>query len=169
MPSDDSSNLELYRSLEKYLASALEVLSGWGEWLAEHERRVLESNIESLQAHAAEAQELHSDLKDLSQRRADVLARARAAGFTCSTLKQLAQSLPQWHTEPELRQRVKNVENCTVSLRRLNTAAWLLVNQCSRVVDETLMLMTTGSTLRGAYIDAPHADNYGGQILDTEA
>lgn len=162
------SNNELYRSLDKYLQTALEVLSSWGEWLAEHERRVLSPDIKSLQTHAESAEALHRDLSQLSERRAQVLADARTAGYVCSTLKQLAQALPQWNSEPELRQRVRNVERCMNNLRRLNTAAWMLVNQCSRVVDETLLLMTSGSTMQSAYIDVPHADTCGGQILDTE-
>ena len=163
------SNIELYHSLENYLQAALEALSSWGEWLAEHERRVLSADIGSLEQHAASAQTLHSDLRVLSERREQVLADARAAGFACSTLKQLAQALPQWTSDIEFRQRIKNVERCMASLRRLNTAAWFLVNQCSRVVDQTLLLMTSGSTLQSAYIDVPHADTCGGQLLDTQA
>ena len=83
MPSDDSSHDELYRSLEKYLASALEVLSGWGEWLAEHERRVLDSNIASLQTHADDAQALHGDLRILSERRGELLPAPGRRPYLC--------------------------------------------------------------------------------------
>jgi hypothetical protein len=169
MQSDENYSDELYRSLENYLETGLEVLSNWGDWLAEHERRVLQADVASLEAHAQNAQALHSDLTDLSQRRTQLLAAARASGFPCATLKQLAQALPQWQAEPGFRQRLKNVEQCMANLRRLNTAAWLLIHQCSRVVDETLLLMTSGSTLQGAYIDVPHADTYGGHLLDTQA
>ena len=163
------SNTELYRSLESYLETALEVLSRWGEWLAEHERRILSTDIDSLERHSTEAQELHDDLRTLSEKRERVLSEARGAGYTCSSLKQLAQALPQWKTNPEFRQRIKNVERSMASLRRLNTATWLLVNQCSRVVDQTLLLMTSGSTMQSAYIDVPQADTCGGQLLDTQA
>lgn len=163
------SNDQLYRSLENYLHTGLEVLSGWSQWLAEHERHVLQSDIESLQAHAAGAHALQQELASLSQRRLAVLSAAQSAGFACSTLKQLAQALPQWHADSQFRQRVRKLEQCMANLRRLNTAAWLLVNQCSRVVDTALMLMTSGSALQGAYIDVPHADNRGGHILDAEA
>lgn len=162
MPNDD-----VYHSLDHYLDSALEILSNWGQWLADHERHVLESDAASLAAHAGTAQDLHGELAQLSQRRAELLERARASGFVCASLKQLAQALPQWR-EPQFRARVRNVERCMANLRRLNTAAWMLVNQCSRVVDETLLLMTSGSTLQSVYIDVPHADTGGGQILDTE-
>lgn len=159
----------LYSSLENYLVSAMETLSSWGEWLSEHERLVLESDMVALESHAGMAAPLQVDLAALRARRGMVLAEAHASGFTCSTLKLLAQSLPQWRSNFEFRQRVKNVERSMASLRRLNTAAWLLVNQCAHVIDETLMLMTSGSTMHGAYIDVPHADTTGGQILDTEA
>ena len=162
MPND-----EVYRTLDNYLDSALAILARWGQWLADHERHVLESEADALAAHAASAQELHRELAELSGRRAELLEQARTAGFVCSSLKQLAQTLPQWHDD-DFRGRVKNVERCMVNLRRLNTAAWLLVNQCSRIVDETLLLMTSGSTLQSVYIDVPHADTSGGQILDTE-
>jgi hypothetical protein len=158
----------LYSSLESYLVSAMETLSSWGEWLSEHERLVLDSDLVALESHAALAVPLQADLASLRARRSTVLDEAHAAGFTCSTLKLLAQALPQWRANVEFRQRVKNVERSMASLRRLNTAAWLLVNQCAHVIDETLLLMTSGSTMNGAYIDVPHADTTGGQILDTQ-
>lgn len=162
MPNDD-----VYRSLDNYLDSALEILSKWGQWLSEHERHVLESGPEALLAHAAGAEQLHGELVELSERRSELLALAHAAGFECSTLKQLAQTLPQWH-QPEFRARVKSVERSMANLRRLSTAAWLLVNQCSRVVNEAMLLMTQGSTMQSVYVAVPHADTSGGQILDTE-
>lgn len=158
----------LFASLENYLVIALEVLSSWGQWLAEHERLVLDNAVQSFEQHAAKAAHLHRDLASLSESRANLLAEACAGGFACSTLKQLAQSLPQWRRDDQFRQRVKNVEHSMARLRRLNTAAWLLVSQCARVVDETLLLMTSGSTMHSAYIDVPHADTTGGQILDTQ-
>jgi FlgN protein len=161
-------NTELYRSLENYLETALEVLTNWGDWLAEHERRLLDRDVSSLESHAASSHDLHRELSELSERRVQVLADACKTGVLCSTLKQLAQALPEWKTQADFRQRVKNVERCMASLRRLNTAAWLLVNQCSRVVDDTLLLLTNGSTLQSVYIDVPHADTSGGQILDTQ-
>lgn len=162
MPNDD-----IYRSLDQYLDSALAILSNWGQWLAEHERHVLESEADALAAHAASAQDLHRELAALSQQRGELLALASSAGYVCTTLKQLAQTLPQWQ-QPDFRGRVRNVERCMANLRRLNTAAWLLVNQCAHVVDETLLLMTSGSTMQSVYVDVPHADTSGGQILDTE-
>jgi hypothetical protein len=159
----------LFGLLDAYLHSVVDVLSSWGEWLAEHERLVLDADIRALESHAASAAQLHSDLADLSHRRAQLLTDAQASGLTCSTLKQLAQSLPQWSSHPDFRLRVKNAERSMHNLRRLNIAAWMLVNQCARVVDETLMLMTCGVTQAGAYIDVPGADTSGGQILDTQA
>lgn len=162
MPNDD-----VYRSLDNYLQSALEILANWGQWLAEHERHVLQSEADALGAHAASAAELHRSLAELSQRRAELLAQAHSASIACSSLKQLAQLLPQW-SDLEFRSRVRNVERSMANLRRLNTAAWLLVNQCSRVVNEALLLMTQGSTMQSVYVAVPHADTSGGQILDTE-
>lgn len=159
---------DLTRSLENYLDLALEVLSNWGQWLAEHERRVLESNFHLLVEHTIAADSLHAELLNLSQLRAAVLSEADGQGITCGTLKQLAQTLPDWHIRADLRQKVRGVENCMANLRRLNIAAWLLIHQCSRVVDETLLLMTSGSSMQGAYIDVPHADHCGGYILDTQ-
>lgn len=160
---------DIYLTLENYLEMTVEALSAWGDWLAEHERRVIEGDVRLLEAHAPSAEQLHNELARLNERRAEVLASARRAGFTCSTLKQLAQALPEWHTRLGFRQRVRNVERCMSNLHRLSTAAWLLVSQCSRVVDDTLMLMTVGSALRSVYVDVPHADTSGGQIFDTRA
>lgn len=159
---------ELFEALEQHFELTLEMLSNWGEWLAEHERTIMDSDIGSLQSHLTSAGDLNSAWNELSRQRGQILARARVAGYTCSTLKQLAQGLPQWNMRADFRQRVRNVERCLASLRRLNTAAWLLVNQCSRAVDDTLLLMTSGSTLQSAYIAVPHADTTGGQIFDEQ-
>jgi hypothetical protein len=163
------SHQELYLSIENYLATALEVLSSWGEWLSEHERLVLAADITALEQHTVGAERLHADLRRLSQTRGQVLSDAQTAGFACATLKQLAQALPQWNSNADFRQRLKNVERCMARLRRLNMAAWFLVNQCSRVVDQTLLLMTSGTTLQSAYIAVPHADTCGGQLFDSQA
>lgn len=163
MPNDD-----LYLLLNAYLTSAQEILSNWGQWLSEHEQHVLQSESDALAAHAESAGDLQDDLLQLSQRRTQLLALAHRSGLECSSLKQLAQRLPQWNL-PDFRSRVRNVELCMVNLRRLHTAAWMLVNQCTRVVDETLLLMTSGSTMQSVYVEVPHADTGGGQILDTEA
>ena len=159
---------EIYDQIEKYLDSALEILSTWGDWLAEHERRVIEGNNRAIEEHSAEAEPLHADLGWLSSRRAEIIAEARQLGYSCSTLKQLAQGLPQWNSRPDFRQRFKSVERCMANLRRLNTAAWLLVSQCGRVVEDTLLLMTHGSALQSVYVSVPHADTSGGQIFDTQ-
>lgn len=165
----NNSDADIYPALDNYLETAVEVLSDWGDWLAENEQRVIEGDLQLLEAHARAAEQLQSDLSSLRERRAEILARARRAGITCSTLKQLAQSLPQWHTVAGFRQRVRNVERCMSNLQRMSTAAWLLVSQCSRVVDDTLMLMTAGSALQSVYVDVPQADTCGGQIFDTQA
>lgn len=158
----------LFASLDDYLRTALEVLAKWGQWLAEQERLVLEANIEALENHAVSADDLHKDLRALQTRRARLLEDAAAAGYSCANLKQLAQALPQWLEDARLRDRVRAVEHSTHSLRRLNIAAWLLVSQSAKVVDDTLLLMTCGSSLSGAYVAVPHADTSGGQILDTQ-
>ena len=158
----------LFSSLDDYLRTALEVLAKWGQWLAEQERLVLDANLTALEAHAESAAELHQDLKTLQARRARLLEDAVAAGYSCANLKQLAHAMPQWTEDAELRDRVRAVEHSMHSLRRLNIAAWLLVSQCSKVVDDTLLLMTCGSSLSGAYVDVPQADTSGGQILDTQ-
>ncbi len=165
----DAGSVEnLVLSLDKYLDSALHILAGWESWLEEHQRRVVLSQVDELEAHATSANDLHADLNRLTERRAQLLAQAREAGFTCSNLKQVAESLPQWHRHSVLRNRVRMVERSMANLRRLTTATWLLVSQCSKVVDDTLMLMTSGSALHGAYVHSPHADTIGGQILDTQ-
>lgn len=158
----------LFASLDDYLRTALEVLAKWGQWLAEQERLVLEANIEALEAHAASADDLHKDLRALQERRARLLEDAAAAGYSCGNLKQLAQALPQWTEDAQLRDRVRSVEHSMHSLRRLNIAAWLLVSQSAKVVDDTLLLMTCGSSLSVAYVAVPQADTSGGQILDTQ-
>jgi hypothetical protein len=156
----------LFRSLDNYLERVLDVLANWADWLGEHERRVLAGAMDELGQHAGEATQLHLDLSQLSERRAAVLAAARAQGVICSTLKQLAQSLPEWQTQPEFRLRIKNVERSMTRLRRLNTAAWLLVHQCAKVVDETMLIMTSGQAKASVYGTTPHADTLGGQFLD---
>lgn len=158
----------LFASLDDYLRTALEVLAKWGQWLAEQERLVLDANVSALEAHAASAGDLHNDLRSLQARRARLLEDAAAAGYTCANLKQLAQALPQWLSDSQFRDRVRSVEHSMHSLRRLNLAAWLLVSQCAKVVDDTLLLMTVGSALSGAYVTVPQADTSGGQILDTQ-
>ncbi len=126
----------LFASLDDYLRSALEVLAKWGQWLAEQERLVLDANVQAMEAHAASADDLQHDLQTLQRRRARLLEDAAAAGYSCANLKQLAQALPQWLEDAALRDRVRAVEHSMHSLRRLNLAAWLLVSQCSKVVDE---------------------------------
>lgn len=158
----------LFASLDDYLRTALEVLAKWGQWLDEQERLVLEANVPAMEAHAANAVDLHNDLHSLQTRRARLLEDAAAAGYSCVNLKQLAQALPQWTEDAPFRDRVRSVEHSMHSLRRLNIAAWLLVSQCAKVVDDTLLLMTCGSSLSGAYVAVPQADTSGGQILDTQ-
>lgn len=164
----DVAHSSLFASLDDYLRTALEVLAKWGQWLSEQERLVLEANILALEAHAASAEDLQADLHALQQRRARLLEDAAAAGYSCANLKQLAQALPQWSQDAEFRDRVRSVEHSMHSLRRLNIAAWLLVSQCAKVVDDTLLLMTCGSSLSSAYVEVPHADTSGGQILDAQ-
>lgn len=158
----------LFASLDDYLRTALEVLAKWGQWLAEQERLVLEANVPAMAAHAENSSDLNDDLKSLQARRARLLEDAAAAGYSCANLKQLAQALPQWIEDGQFRDRVRAVEHSMHSLRRLNLAAWLLVSQCAKVVDDTLLLMTCGSALSSAYVPVPHADTSGGQILDTQ-
>ncbi len=158
----------LFASLDDYLRTALEVLAKWGQWLAEQERLVLEADVPAMMAHAENSAELNGDLKSLQARRARLLEDAAAAGYSCVNLKQLAQALPQWTQDGQFRDRVRAVEHSMHSLRRLNLAAWLLVSQCAKVVDDTLLLMTCGSALSSAYVEVPHADTSGGQILDAQ-
>ncbi|MGN6134176.1 MAG: hypothetical protein ACTHOU_06715 [Aureliella sp.] len=162
-------NDELYRSLERYLATASELLDRWGQWLDEHQRHVLGLDVAAMESHAESAAGLQQELGSLGQRRTEVLSAARELGLECATLKQLAQRLPQWRSVPDFPNRIHRVERSMAGLRRLNTAAWMLVSQRSRLINETMLLMTSGSTLQGAYIETPHADTYGGQLLDTEA
>ncbi len=163
-----SSQTELYESLNAYLQWTVETLTRWSEWLAEHERLVLQADFRALELHAQTAVSLHDDLAKVATKRNELLAQAQAAGIQVSTLKQLAKTLPEWQSVPDLRRKVKHAERCMTTLRQLNTAAWLLINQCARVVDETMMLMTKGSTMQGAYVDVPQADMIGGQILDAQ-
>jgi flagellar biosynthesis/type III secretory pathway chaperone len=158
----------LFASLDDYLRTALEVLANWGQWLAEQERLVLDADVLAMEAHAASAAMLQQDLQNLQARRTRLLEEAAAAGYSCANLKQLAQALPEWIRDSSFRDRVRSVEHSMHSLRRLNLAAWLLVSQCARTVDDTLLLMTCGSTLIGAYVEVPQADTSGGQILDAE-
>lgn len=158
----------LFASLDDYLRTALDVLAKWGQWLSEQERLVLDANVSALEAHAENAQGLQSDLQALQARRSRLLEDAAAAGYSCANLKQLSQALPQWSQDTAFRDRVRAVEHSMHSLRRLNIAAWLLVSQCAKVVDDTLLLMTCGSSLTSAYVEVPHADTSGGQILDAQ-
>lgn len=168
MPELAATQTDVYAALNAYLDRALDILGAWGNWLNEHDRMIVSSELTGLQKHLYSAVGLTEDLTELGQARTELLAEARRSGFTCSTLKQLAQSLPQWRTKSELRRKVNNVEMSMTHLRRLNVASWMLVHHCARHANETMLLMTEGSTVQGAYISAPHADTSGGQLLDTQ-
>ncbi|MFO1063254.1 MAG: hypothetical protein U0892_05225 [Pirellulales bacterium] len=157
---------ELFIPLNEYLERAHDILRAWGTWLAEHERLIVGSQAARLEQHLTSAYGLTDELAALSEARGTLLAEARRAGFTCSTLKELAQSLTQWATDAGFRARVLSVEQSMAQLRRLNIAAWVLVNHCSKYVDETMSIMNSGTAMRPVYIDSPHADMIGGQILD---
>jgi flagellar biosynthesis/type III secretory pathway chaperone len=158
----------VFDRLWSYLDQAQQLMADWRRWLEDHERLILSGEARQLESHALESHVLEEQLSQLAARRQELLNAAGSGGYRCATLKQLAQRIPQWTEHPELRNRFQTVERALQQLSRAHTAAWVLVSQCARHVDETLMLMSSGSTTECVYISTGHADTHGGHILDTQ-
>jgi FlgN protein len=154
--------------LDEYLQAARAVLARWQQWLAQHEQCILAGDMAAALHHAQSIGDLEAELDQLRQRRGQLLEQARGSGLPSTSLKQLAQSLPQWTSNARFRDRFREIERNLAHLRRLHTATWILVHQSLRLVDDTMLLMTCGSALCGAYIEVPQADTSGGQILDAQ-
>ncbi len=97
-----SSQTELYESLNAYLQWTVETLTRWSEWLAEHERLVLQADFRALELHAQTAVSLHDDLAKVATKRNELLAQAQAAGIQrFQRFKQRRQTLPEWQSVPD--------------------------------------------------------------------
>ncbi len=151
--------------LESYLVQLSEINRRWSEWLTGGEEAFMRSDIEHLDDLTTGAGELMGELNDVLAGRAQLLADAKQAGMPSSDLQSLARSLPAWR-RPELRESVARARQQLSNLRKRHVATWVLVSHGLQFANDTMRLLTAGTSERDVYVQNQKADTSGGQLLD---
>lgn len=153
------------KQLESYLHQLSAVSSRWTEWLAVNERAVLANEIDQLPIHAPAATEIMDELKAIVGRRSELLATAASIGLVAPTLDSLARQLPAWK-ESGLRTAMQRAKTQISQMRRLQTAAWVLMHESFCFYQGTMSLLTAGKSHQAVYTKATNSDMGSGQLLD---
>jgi hypothetical protein len=150
--------------VEAYLIHVAETSTRWREWLQLGETASIVLDQQALLAFEQRAPQLTAALQELASRRQHLLDSAQAAGLPADSIQSLARSLPAWQRF-SFRSAVEAVRQQLEHLRRMHTAAFILLHQSWQQSRETLRLLSTGSGLTPVYYGNDSLEG-GGQILD---
>ncbi|MBX3421298.1 MAG: hypothetical protein KF752_07045 [Pirellulaceae bacterium] len=158
---DSSQALSL--RMEAYILQLSDIYQRWMAWLTATELLSIDATPETVGQLQERGLSLITELRDALEGREQILDSAQQAGWTATTLRSLAESLPAWK-RPRFRAAFDASRQQLAQLRRLHTATWVYLNESANFYNDLTRLIS-GTVAQHVYMD-DRPRECGGHLLD---